>query len=117
MIASNEQAKIGTPAAAPRTREAVGRVTALSGAQATVTLQSAQAIAHRDPLSNDYATVGRFLGLVTDTALIIGVVSEINETSVQAVDATRSRQGIARLDRFSSLPMRSSSSTSRSSMR
>ena len=97
MIASNEPAKIGTAAAPPRPRETVGRVTAISGAQATVTLQSAQDAA-RAAHPNDYATVGRFLGLVTGSTLIIGVISEINETSVQGADGARSRQAIARLE-------------------
>ncbi|MGC1777593.1 MAG: DUF87 domain-containing protein, partial [Xanthobacteraceae bacterium] len=96
MIASNEQAKIGAPAPVPRAREAVGRVTAISGAKATVALQAAKDAQGAQP--TDYATVGRFLGLMTDSTLIIGVVSEINETLVSGLDAGRSRQGIARLE-------------------
>ncbi|HEX3939220.1 MAG TPA: DUF87 domain-containing protein [Xanthobacteraceae bacterium] len=99
MIASNEPAKIGAPAPAPasRAREAVGRVTAISGAQATVALQSGQD-AHGNAHHADYATVGRFLGLVTGSTLIIGVISEINEMPGHGIDAGRSRQGIARLE-------------------
>ncbi|MGA8079824.1 MAG: DUF87 domain-containing protein [Xanthobacteraceae bacterium] len=96
MIASNEQAKISAPASAPRVREAVGRVTAISGAKATVALQAAKDA--QGAQHTDYATVGRFLGLMTDSTLIIGVVSEINETLVSGLDAGRSRQGIARLE-------------------
>ncbi|MFZ0608340.1 MAG: DUF87 domain-containing protein, partial [Xanthobacteraceae bacterium] len=96
MIASNEPAKFGAPAPVPRAREAVGRVTAISGAKATVALQAAKDAQGAQP--TDYATVGRFLGLMTDSTLIIGVVSEINETLVSGLDAGRSRQGIARLE-------------------
>ena len=93
MIAGNEQHKTAAPAPAPRPREAVGRVTAITGAQATVTFHAAQASHH-----SDYATVGKFIGLLAGSALIIGVISEINEALGQGLDGARTRQSVARLE-------------------
>ncbi len=77
-------------AAAPR--YAVGRVTSVSGAQASVTLNPAP------PQSPDgeQATVGKFVGIVSGGAIIIGVVSEINEFPGQ--DGDRMRRSVARLE-------------------
>ena len=46
----------------------------------------------------DYATVGRFVGLMTSSTLVIGVISEINETLGQGADGARARHSIARLE-------------------
>jgi uncharacterized protein len=77
-------------AAAPR--DAVGRVTSVSGAQASVTLNQAP------PQSPDgeQATVGKFVGIVSGGAIIIGVVSEINE--FPGHDGDRMRRSVARLE-------------------
>jgi DNA helicase HerA-like ATPase len=70
----------------------VGRVTSVSGAQASVTLNQAP------PQSPDgeQATVGKFVGIVSGGAIIIGVVSEINE--FPGHDGDRMRRSVARLE-------------------
>ncbi len=93
MIASSDQRTMPAPAAAPRPRETVGRVTGISGAQATVTLE-----ARAGAPPGDHATVGRFLGLMSSSTLIIGVISEINETLGHGTDGARARHSIARLE-------------------
>ena len=77
-------------AAAPR--YAVGRVTSVSGAQASVTLNPAPP---QSP-NGEQATVGKFVGIVSGGAIIIGVVSEINEFPGQ--DGDRMRRSVARLE-------------------
>ena len=62
------------PAAAARaTRETLGRVLAVSGAQVTVGLTPAP------PGSAQRATVGKFLGVVSGSTVIIGLITEISE--------------------------------------
>ena len=62
------------PAAPARTsREAIGRVLAVSGAQITVGLTPAA------PGSASRATVGKFLGIVSSGSVIVGLITEISE--------------------------------------
>jgi hypothetical protein len=60
-------------AAARATRDALGRVLAVSGAQVTVGLTPAP------PGSAQRATVGKFLGVVSGSTVIIGLITEISE--------------------------------------
>ena len=71
-----------TPPAAPRaSRETLGRVIAVSGAQVTVGLIPAA------PGSTARATVGKFLGVVSGGNVIIGLITEIAERPQREQDA------------------------------
>src|SRR5579871_5951188 len=75
-------------ASSPATGEPIGRVASISGAQATVSL--AAAVLSGD---DEHATVGRFLGILSGPAMIIGLISELNQ------DPNPTSQGsIARLE-------------------
>src|SRR5690349_4401091 len=62
------------PAATAANRQVIGRLVAVSGAQVTVgiSLGSSTADAAR-------ATVGKFLGIVSGSSLIVGMITEISE--------------------------------------
>ncbi len=83
-----------TNPSAPTPRELVGRVTSVSGAQASVTLSQI------DPKAsdNEQATVGRFVGILSGRAIIIGLVSEINEMPTQGFEGERGRRSVAKLE-------------------
>jgi hypothetical protein len=57
--------------------ESIGRVVGISGSQASVELVA------RAP-RNDNATVGKFLGLKSDKAVIIGLITEVDEEPLAA---------------------------------
>jgi len=82
-----------TAPAAPAALEAIGRVTSVSGAEANVTLTQ------RDsrPDDSEQATVGKFVGILSGRAVIIGLVSEINDMPSQAVEGERTHRSVARL--------------------
>ena len=70
----------GSPAAAGGpTQEAIGRVLAVSGAQITVGL-SATSLAR--------ATVGKFLGVISDSSTIVGMITEIIERPTREQEPT-----------------------------
>jgi hypothetical protein len=70
------------PAATPRaSRETLGRVLAVSGAQVTVGLSPAA------PGSTARATVGKFLGVVSGGNIIIGLITETAERPQREQDA------------------------------
>jgi DNA helicase HerA-like ATPase len=75
---------------APSTRlisESVGRVATVNGASATIELTARIG-------AGEYPTVGKFMGLTTAKALIIGMVTEVGEEST----STTSFRKVARLD-------------------
>jgi len=82
------------PAAAPSraTRETLGRVIAVSGSQVTVGLMPPT------PGSTSRATVGKFLGIVSGNAVIVGLISEISERSQR--DQDPNCRSIATFDLF-----------------
>src|SRR5579885_1841768 len=84
-LASAQNAR--TPAAP----EALGRVAAVTGAQATVELT---------PRAAEHATVGKFMGLSTANSVIIGLITEIGEQVVGAgsIGVAPTFRKMARLD-------------------
>jgi DNA helicase HerA-like ATPase len=77
-------------ARAPAPPEIIGRVTAVTGAQATVEL---------DARAGE-ATVGKFMGLMTPKSVLIGLITEVGEQAfaAAAVGAAPSFRKVARLD-------------------
>jgi hypothetical protein len=71
--------------------ELIGRVAAVSGSQATIELTA------RQP-SGDNPTVGKFMGMMTSKAVIIGLVTDIGEQAMMAPAGEQSFRKIARLD-------------------
>jgi hypothetical protein len=69
----------------------IGRVAAVSGATATVEL-TARGLAGENP------TVGKFIGMVTAKALIVGLVTEVGEESLASPASSPSFRKVARLD-------------------
>ena len=61
------------PAASSATAKPIGQVTSISGGQAKVTLVPSTDLRAGD----QYATVGRFLGIQTSGAVIIGLISAV----------------------------------------
>src|SRR5262245_25572033 len=81
-------------AASVATREPIGHVTSVSGSQANLNLVRVIA-AGRD---EDQVTVGRFVGILSGPATIIGLISEIGEEAAHAVQHESGRRNIARLE-------------------
>ncbi len=75
----------------PPRPESIGRVVGISGSQATVEL-AARASA------DDQPTVGKFMGLKTNKAVIIGMITNIAEETLAAGTGAQSYRKIARLD-------------------
>ena len=71
--------------------ELIGRVVGVSGSQVTVEL-TARSNGSEQP------TVGKFMGMVTGKALIIGLITEIGEQAAAAPGVGASCRRIARLD-------------------
>jgi DNA helicase HerA-like ATPase len=59
----------------PRNRKPVGRVTAITGSQATITIEAGAPVVGEA----SQVTVGRFMGIVNGDSLIIGLVTEVTE--------------------------------------
>jgi DNA helicase HerA-like ATPase len=59
----------------PRSRKPVGRVTAINGSQATITIEAGTPVVGEA----SQVTVGRFMGIVNGDSLIIGLVTEVTE--------------------------------------
>jgi len=72
--------------------EQIGRVVAVNGASATVELTMRAG-------ARDFPTVGKFMGLATPKALILGMVTEVSEESV-----AEGFRKVARLDLIGELP-------------
>src|SRR5262245_56251753 len=84
-------ATAATPATAPANRNVIGRVHAVSGAQVVVGLSPAATTADASK-----ATVGRFLGILSSSSVIVGMITEIAERPVRDQDANC--RSVARLD-------------------
>ena len=79
------------PSAAPVNRNVIGRVHAVTGAQVTVGLSPAAAATEASK-----ATVGKFLGILSTSSVIVGMITEIAERPAREQDnACRS---VARLN-------------------
>src|SRR5258706_15735358 len=63
------------PTTSPVTVEVIGRVTSISGGQAKITLGPSTS----DRASDHHATVGKFLGIQTGVAVIIGLISAVDQ--------------------------------------
>ena len=72
-----------------RSSEALGRVTAVYGSQATVELAPRA-------LGSEKATVGKFVGLAAGATMLVGMITEISEQATAASGQTLRK--IARLD-------------------
>jgi DNA helicase HerA-like ATPase len=79
------------PASSPVTVELIGRVTSISGGQAKVTLGPSTG----DRASDRHATVGKFLGIQTGVAVIIGLISAVDQDGDPGAAGSRS---VARLE-------------------
>jgi DNA helicase HerA-like ATPase len=79
------------PTAALSNRNVIGRVHAVSGAQVTVGLSPGNAAADAAK-----ATVGKFLGILSSSSVIVGMITEIAERPVQDQDSTC--RSVAQLD-------------------
>jgi DNA helicase HerA-like ATPase len=71
--------------------ESIGRVTGVSGSQATVEL-NARNVGGENP------TVGKFMGMVNGKAVIIGIVTDIGEQAIMATGGGPAFRKIAHLD-------------------
>jgi DNA helicase HerA-like ATPase len=69
----------------------VGRVSAVSGSQASVELTARHG-------GGEHPTVGKFMGMVADKAVIIGMVTDIGEEAMPASAAGPAYRKVARLD-------------------
>ena len=69
----------------------LGRVVGVTGSQATVELDQ------RAP-SKEKATVGKFLGLMTGRALLVGMITEVGEHAQGGNGSSQSFRKVARLD-------------------
>ncbi|HZQ12995.1 MAG TPA: DUF87 domain-containing protein [Pseudolabrys sp.] len=71
--------------------DALGRVAAVTGAQASIEL---------NPRAAEEATVGKFVGLLMDKSIIIGLITEVGEQTLSAggIGASPSFRKMARLD-------------------
>src|SRR5882672_1846131 len=72
--------------------EPIGRVTSISGGQAKITLAAPTGVR----ASDHHFTVGRFLGVQSGAAVIIGLISAVDEHEGPS-DATETRS-VARLE-------------------
>jgi DNA helicase HerA-like ATPase len=72
-------------------RDPIGRVAVVSGAQASIELNART-------LPGEYPTVGNFLGLVSGKSVIIGLITEVGEEALPAAGITPSFRKMARLD-------------------
>jgi DNA helicase HerA-like ATPase len=70
--------------------ETIGRVTGVTGAQATVELNPRAG-------ANEVATVGKFMGLTSPKAMIIGMITEVGEQALAASEGAGFRK-LARID-------------------
>ena len=77
--------------AAPAATDLLGHVASVSGSQATVELK-ARAQGAEKP------TVGKFVGMLADTTLIVGMITEIGEIASAGAPGAQTFRKIARLD-------------------
>ncbi|HEX2537267.1 MAG TPA: hypothetical protein VHL13_03195, partial [Pseudolabrys sp.] len=74
---------VSAASAARAMNEAIGRVVAVTGSNATAELTAR----HTTPA--DAPTVGKFMGITTPKALIIGLVTEVGEQSFGGAPGNR----------------------------
>lgn len=74
----------------PGQPEMIGRVAAVSGAQATIELNARASL-------GEVPTVGKFMGLMAPRGIIIGIITEVGEQAASAGAAPGYRK-LARLD-------------------
>lgn len=85
-------ATIATAAATSATKaEPIGRVATVNGSHSTVELDDKTA-------KGEYPTVGKFMGLISGKAVIIGLITEVGEQLFQATSSTATFRKVARLD-------------------
>src|ERR1700686_4923468 len=77
-----------TPAA---TIESIGRVAAVNGSQSSVEIGARVT-------SDECPTVGKFMGLMSGKAIIIGLITEVGEVAAAAPGGTQTYRKMARLD-------------------
>src|SRR6266568_4468655 len=80
------------PRSAPARPESIGRVAAVNGSQSTIEL------AARTPGAGETPTVGKFMGLLSGRAVIIGLVTEIGEQQFPSVGGSPTFRKVAKLD-------------------
>jgi DNA helicase HerA-like ATPase len=80
---------IHTPARA--VTDLIGRVMAVSASQATIELNARNA-------GSEHPTIGKFMGIVAGKAVIIGLVTNIDEQAMVALTGRPSYRNVARLD-------------------
>src|SRR5690348_8172266 len=80
------------PADATARTDTTGRVAAVTGSTATVELTAR----HAGPA--DLPTVGKFMGITTPKALIVGLVTEVGEQAIGATAGRADFRKVARLD-------------------
>lgn len=85
---------VASAPAASTPYESIGRLTSISGSQAKVTLIESAAQAKQ----SNHATVGKFVGIVGVGAIVVGVISEVNETWGAAGDSKYARHTMADLE-------------------
>jgi hypothetical protein len=78
----------GTTRARPET---IGRVVSISGSQGTVELAASTA-------GGETPTVGKFMGLKSSKAIIIGLITEVSEATLAAATGGQTIRKVARLD-------------------
>jgi DNA helicase HerA-like ATPase len=86
-----DTALAGAARPTPATPQPIGRVVAITGAQATVEL-TARAVDGENP------TVGKFMGLVTAKSLIVAMITEVGEQALAATGGAQTFRKVARLD-------------------
>jgi DNA helicase HerA-like ATPase len=89
----NSNVAPGVSAASPAARRVIGRINSISGAQASLKLSESPTAG-----DDERATVGKFVGIICGRALIIGLISEVNEDLSQPVQSERMSRSMARLD-------------------
>jgi len=79
------------PRAVTAKTESVGRVIAVNGSQSSVEISA--------PLvSGEHPTVGKFMGLISGTATIIGLITEVGEDTNAVTGSQHTLRKVARLD-------------------
>ncbi len=76
--------------AMPPQLELIGRVTAVTGSQATVELNAR--------VAGEHPTVGKYMGLMMGKSIIIGMITEVGEQAMAAAGNGATFRKVARLD-------------------
>ena len=73
------------------TTQAIGRVVAVNGSQATVDLTAR-------PLGGEHPTVGKFMGLTTIKSVLIGLITDVAEQPIATQNGSPAYRKVAHLD-------------------